>query len=100
MSTPAPIIDPTILIIKSTKNIEYSFEISLKNSKIEIIIESINEIPKAIYMNNYSLEQLFTLNKYFKLCEKIEEAYQVIIDNLESKKLEIKESINTLSFII
>ena len=51
-------------------------------------------------MNNYSLEQLFTLNKYFKLCEKIEEAYQVIIDNLESKKLEIKESINTLSFII
>ena len=83
--------------IKSNKQKEYSFTISLIYSKIEFFIELINEIPKKIYKNNYTLEQLFSINKYFKLCEKLEEAYQAIVDNFENNKIELNESTNNLS---
>jgi hypothetical protein len=99
METPPP---PSVLeskkfskfSIKSNQDKEYSFTISLIYSKIEIFIESITEIHKKTYKSNYTLEQLCSINKYFKLCEKLEEAYQIIIDNLESSKIELNELTN------
>ena len=101
METPAPIIQ-TIKDFKilSDKNKDFQLTIKLDESNLEITIVSINEIPNLSYKNDYSLEQLFQINKYFKLCQTIGEAYNVIIDNLELKNYELKEFINNLSLII
>ena len=85
--------------IKSDKNKEYMFSLKLE-TLIEINIESINEIPNFRYKINYSLEELNHINKYFKLCENITEAYKVIKDNIDSNELELKELDKSLSFRI
>ena len=101
MDTPRPVTETMKEIkILSDKNKEYLFLIKIISSDIEITIESINEIPNNSYKNTYSFKQLFVINKYFKLCEKIEEAFQVIVDNINSNNYELKQLNNALSLII
>ena len=46
------------------------------------------------------MKELISINKYFKLCESIGEAYQVINERLELKKYELKEINTNISLII
>ena len=98
--TPAPIgeIKNEFKMISDTKK-EYLFTVKL-TTDIEIIAESIKEIPNKRYKIKYTLEQLSKINKYFKLCERLDEAYQVIIDNINTNEHELKELNNILTFLI
>ena len=101
METP-PSVAETVkdFIIKSDKNKEFILNLKIIESNLEISITSINEIPNILYRKKYSLEQVILVNKYFSLCQNINEAYQVIIDKLDSKSYELKELINSASLTI
>ena len=101
METP-PSVAETVkdFIIKSDKNKEFILNLKIIESNLEISITSINEIPNILYRKKYSLEQVILVNKYFSLCQNINEAYQVIIDKLDSKSYELKELIDSVSLTI
>ena len=60
------------LIIKSNNNIKYSIDIySKSNSFLQIDINSLNKIPQIYYQQQFSLENIKKLGKYFLMCESI-----------------------------
>ena len=102
METPAPapfIVKSKKIKIISDKNNEYYFWLKIESYSLVFIFEPINE-PDVSYKNSYTLNQLFSINKYFKICEIIEDAYQAILDNMSCNKYELKESSNCLTFTI
>lgn len=101
MESPAPLREEmkSINMISDNKK-EYLFQIKLTNDNIEIIIDSINDIPNNRYKQNYSLKQLLEINKYFKIFEKIDDAYQAIIDKINTNGYELKELDKGLSLKI
>ena len=66
-------------------NKQYKIKIKI----ISDIILEINEVEKisgAYYSNNFSLDNLIKLGKGFRVCDTIEEAYDIIASNIETKK--------------
>ena len=85
---------PTI----ANKSKEYTLISEAKSFKIKIslssnIIIEVNELEKIkgiFYSNTFSLEALVKLSKGFKICEDINEAYDIIEQIFENKKSTIK----------
>ena len=84
MESPPPPETEKCFTILSDKNKRFILIIKIIKSNLEIIIKTINEIPNAYYQKKYKLEELISINKYFKLCETIGEAYQVINERINS----------------
>ena len=85
---------PTI----ANKSKEYTLISEAKSFKIKIslssnIIIEVNELEKIkgiFYSNTFSLEALVKLSRGFKICEDINEAYDIIEQIFENKKSTIK----------
>ena len=68
----APIPKKLNLIVESNNNIKYSIDIySNSNSFLQIDINSLNKIPQIYYQQQFSLENIKKLGKYFLMCESI-----------------------------
>ena len=100
MESPQEVETEKSFSILSDKNKEYILIIKLDHSYLEISIKTIKEIPNISYKKKYNLEELISINNYFKICGTIEQAYQVINEKLNTKKYELKELNNGISLII
>ena len=91
------------------KSKEYKIESEGKIFSIKIIFSSniiieiyeLEKIQYSLYIKGFSLEDLIKINKIFKVCETINEAYDIFEEILESNKSSIKlKEDNSLILII
>ena len=89
---------PLSSFLNPIKSKEYTLISDNKTFKIKISLSSdilidaieLNKINAIFYSNIFSLETLFSLSKGFKICENINEAYDIIEGIFEIKKSSIK----------
>ena len=89
MDTPPPI---------AVKSKEYSLKFDAKmfkirlnlSSKINIEANELGKIKGVFYSNIFSLEDLVKLSRGFKICEDINEAFDIIEQIFENQKANIK----------
>ena len=90
-----------IFNIKSTKNNDIEIKYYILDEKIvfEPIITSL--IPKKLYKNIYTYNDI-QQNKFFAMCENLNEVFEEIQNQIEEKKDDLKliEDINKLILII
>ena len=84
--------------ISSEKN-KYKIEMSNSESKIFIKGSCLNSLTNDSYENSFSLSQIQG-NKYFKMCENIEEVSLVLLDLLKTNKKTIIEETNEINLLI
>ena len=84
--------------ISSEKN-KYKIEMSNSESKIFIKGSCLNSLTNDSYENSFSLSQIQG-NKYFKMCENIEEVSLVLLDLLKTYKKTIIEETNEINLLI
>ena len=84
--------------ISSEKN-KYKIEMLTSESKIFFKASSLNSIKNEIYENSFSLSQI-QKNKYFKMCENIEEVSLVLLDLFKSNEKKIIEETNEINLLI
>ena len=77
--------------ILQTENSSFKIKLHLSTDLTIEVIE-LSKIKGVYYLNNYSLEDLAKLSKGFKVCEDINEAFNMIGKILEDKNAFIKES--------
>ncbi len=96
MSEPAPLKTILFFIESDMKN-QYSMEI-INNTKLNILIKSLDKVPNLIYEENFSLDQIKNMCKYFLICETIDE----VIYSLEQfiSKTKLIEDINKIKLIV
>ena len=97
MSEPAPLKKILKSKIESDMKNQYSMEIT-NNTKLNILIKSQNKVPNLIYEENFSLDQIKNMCKYFLICETIDE----VIYSLEQfiSKTKLIEDINKIKLIV
>ena len=83
----------------STEKNKYKIEMFTSESKIFFKAISLNSIKNEIYENSFSLSQIQG-NKYFKMCENIEEVSLVLLDLLKTNKKTIIEETNEINLLI
>ena len=67
------------------------FKIKLSlSSNIIIEIHELNKIQGSFYIKEFSLDELVKISRGFKICENINEAYEILEDIFEAKKYSIK----------
>ena len=89
MDSPAPIAKK--LKEYSLKSDSKTFKIRLNlSSKINIEANEIEKIKGVFYSNIFSLEDLVKLSKGFRICEDINEAFDIIVQIFENQKANIK----------
>lgn len=69
-------------------NKEYKVKIYIL-SDIVLEINEISKITCSIYTNNFSLEYLAKLSKGFRICDNVNEAYEIIASIIDGKKLSL-----------
>lgn len=70
---------------------KFDIEIIL-SSNITFEIKELETIQYMFYYNEFSLEKLVKLNKIFKVCETITEAFDILVEILESERFSIKQN--------
>ena len=93
---------------KVQKSKEYKVESEGKIFSIKIILSSniiieiyeLEEIQFSFFIKEFSLEDLIKINKIFKVCETINEAYDILEEIFESKKSSIKPKDNNSLILI
>ena len=83
----------------STEKNKYKIEMFTSESKIFFKASSLNSIKNEIYENSFSLSQI-QKNKYFKMCENIEEVSLVLLDLFKSNEKKIIEETNEINLLI
>ena len=86
MSSGPPIGKILKVSIESNLKYKYSLEIS-NNSKLNILIKSITKIPIKNYEENFSLEKIKNISKYFLICETIDEVIYSIEESVLKSQL-------------
>ena len=89
------------------KSKEYKLALDNRTFKVKLSISSsilleINELEKIMnvfYEKSFSLENLINLSKGFRVCENIDEAYDIFEEIFEAKKAQIK-NINENSILL
>ena len=67
------------------------FKIKLSlSSNIIIEIHELNKIQGSFYIKEFSLDELVKISRGFKICENINDAYEILEDIFEAKKYSIK----------
>ncbi len=84
--------------ISSEKN-KYKIEMFTSESKIFFKASSLNSIKNEIYENSFSLSQIQE-NRYFKMCENIEEVSLVLLDLFKSNEKKIIEETSEINLLI
>ena len=88
---------------------EYKLESESQVFNVKIILSSniileiyeLEKIKDFFYINEFSLEELIELNKIFLMCEKINEAYEILEEIFDNKRSSIKlKEDNSLILII
>ena len=76
--------------IFTKNNNNYSIKLGkTSEDKILIKIKSLIIIQEIYYQNSFTLEQLKTINKNFRICDNIDEALNYIIEIFASNKYEL-----------
>ena len=91
------------LIVEKNNNFKYSIDIySNSNSFLQIDINSLNKIPQIYYEQQFSLENIKKLGKYFLMCESISDVLISLEPNIQNnnKKIELLEQTNEINLII
>ena len=84
----------------SAEEKNYNIDLSLENENIIMKIIFTNPTKNEIYENSYSFSNL-QINKYFKICDNINEAYILLTDLVNSKEKKVVfNSLNQISLII
>ena len=87
----------------NSENKQYSIEIYMEtNEKKEYIIIKGYEkesISNFIYKNSFNLNQLVNMSKAFKICDNLNEAFEIVQQKLKDKEIEISLNDN-LNIII
>ena len=77
-------------LIFTKNNNNYSIKLGkTSEDKILIKIKSLIIIQEIYYQNSFTLEQLKTINKNFRICDNIDEALNYIIEIFASNKYEL-----------
>ena len=87
--------------ITSEKKIKYLINISIQNENLFIEAKTIEAIRSILYKKNYTLDEI-KLNKFFKMCESIEDVFLEIENILKNnvKNVKILESSNNIILLI
>ena len=95
----APIPKKLNLIVESNNNIKYSIDFySNSNSFLQIDINSLNKIPQIYYQQQFSLENIKKLGKYFLMCESILDVLICLEQNIQNNnKIELLEQTNEIN---
>ena len=90
------------LIVESNNNIKYSIDIySKSNSFLQIDINSLNKIPQIYYQQQFSLENIKKLGKYFLMCKSILDVLICLEPNIQNNnKIKLLEETNEINLII
>ncbi len=83
----------------STEKNKYKIEMFCSESKIYFKASSLNSIKNEIYENSFSLSQI-QKNRYFKMCENIEEVSLVLLDLFKTNEKKIIEETNEINLLI
>ena len=83
----------------STEKNEYKIEMFSSEDKICLKASSSNSIKNEIYENSYSFSQIQG-NRYFKMCENIEEVSLVLLDLFKTNEKKIIEETNEINLLI
>ena len=80
------------MILKKKKNI-YLIKLGEKNNKESIIIQvhQKEHIINYFYQTEKNLDDFQNLSKGFKMCETLDEIYEVILEIFDSKKFSIRK---------
>jgi len=83
--------------LTSEKNIKYLINISIQSENLFIEAKTTESIRSILYKKKYTLEEI-KLNKYFKMCESIEDVFFELKNILKNniKNVKILESSNNL----
>lgn len=78
--------------VLNSNSIEYRVEISIKNEnkKILIIIKETNILQNYYYKAEFSLEELKSINKNFRIFDKIDEVYKELNELFLNKKASLQ----------
>ena len=86
------------VMISSEKN--YNIDLSLENENIIMKVIFTNSKNNEIFENSFSFSDL-QINKYFKICDNINEAYILLSDLVNSKERKVAfNSLSQISLII
>ena len=87
--------------LTSEKNIKYLINISIQNENLFIEAKTIEAIRSILYKKNYTLDEI-KLNKFFKMCESIEDVFLELENILKNnvKNVKILESSNNIILLI
>ena len=97
MSEPAPLKKILKSTKESNKKNQYSIEIS-NNSNLNILIKSLNKVPNITYEDNFGLDQIKKMCKYFLICETIDEVILSLEEFISKSKL-IEEEENKIKLV-
>lgn len=77
----------------SSDNKTFSIDMALNKENISFNVTSVNTLKNESFENSFSLSQI-QANKYFKICESLNEAFLLLIElsNCEDKKIISKSS--------
>ena len=78
---------------------KFNIKISL-SSNITIEIYDLAKIQGSFYINEFSLDSLVKRSKGFRICENINEAYDILKEIFEAKKSTIKLKENNTAILI
>ena len=97
--TEAPLTKGIIDFEISSEKKKYKIEMSNSESKIFIKGSCLNSLTNDSYENSFSLSQIQG-NKYFKMCENIEEVSLVLLDLFKTNEKKIIEETNEINLLI
>ena len=90
MSTPPNLIEETFQIQSLMKN-EYLIYLSIESETLLIKANTTNKFPSFTYQTKYQFEDIKKLNKYFRICDSINEVFMelknIIKKNLSNIKI-------------
>ena len=78
----------------------FNFNYYIESERIVLKLESINENPKILYRNNFNLQELREIDKYFKMAENIEGIPELLKDIINERITIQKINENEIKLII
>ena len=94
MSTPPNLIEETFQIQSLMKN-EYLIYLSIESETLLIKANTINKFPNFTYQTKYQFEDIKKLNKYFRICDSINEVFMELKNIIKKNLLNIKINENS-----
>ena len=84
--------------LKGDDNQFYNLKMFLREKSIIFNIIIVNDFTEIIYLNNFTLEELYNLNRFFRQYLSIEELFKLFFKNIKEKDINIIKNGNKIKF--